>query len=97
MISADPKHHEIAVRYGWAARQRARRRGKISLASLRVAELDRIFTFWFGKYLPESHQGFNLARVMVEHILLAHSDPAAKIAGWLRYRAPWMKGISATQ
>lgn len=80
------KHAEIAKRYA-AARSHAKT--PRTLASIRAAELTRLYEYRYGRMtLPSDDMGTQAARVMCHH--LAHLRYAERrISEWLGIFAPW--------
>lgn len=78
------KLHEIDVRYG------RKSGGTSAQATLRVAELTRLFTSRYGNTLPDDDAGRDDAWVMLHHLALISGDPRARILPWLARWAPWM-------
>lgn len=72
--------------------QRERRRRPFSLPDRRIAELNRLLIDRYGEVLPNDDAGRDDAEIVAQHMPLTWHpvDPARRIAGWLRLRAPWM-------
>jgi hypothetical protein len=69
------------------------RRGKIGMAALRVAELDREFTDRYGSQeLPADDAGSADVVIMLHHLARRSGYPTQRIAAWLDRRAPWWIG-----
>lgn len=77
------KHHEIAVRYG-------QRKKPISMAALRVGDINRFFVDKYCHLLPEDDAGRDDARVMCHHLVLMSGDQRSRMTSWLTIWAPWM-------
>jgi hypothetical protein len=77
---------EIARRY-----KRKKRARPVSIAALRIAELNRLFRARYGATLPEDDCGRDEALVMAHHIARRTSNDGRKIAAWLELHAPWMQ------
>jgi hypothetical protein len=79
------RHAEIARRY------KRRRKGKrVTFASLRVRDLQRLFTGRHGDTLPNDHAGRIAAEIMAHHLSQLPGDPRRRIASWLEQWAPWL-------
>jgi hypothetical protein len=88
MPSAAARHAEIERRY---------RKGELtpfSIATLRVAELRRLFRARYGTVLPDDDAGRDDALVMAHH-LAKRPDAERNIRVWLGLWCPWMTGIEA--
>lgn len=84
-------HREISIRYRAHRRNFVGFRSKPSLPSIRVAELDRLFTNRWGKVLPPDDAGRDDAEIMAHHLASISPRKATDlIIGWLTYRCPWM-------
>jgi hypothetical protein len=77
------KHREIAIRY---------RQGKkpVSMATLRVGDINRVFVDKYGHVLPDDDAGRDDARIMCHHLAQISGDQRARIKSWLIVWAPWM-------
>jgi hypothetical protein len=78
------KHREIAIRY---------RQGKnkpVSMAALRCAELNRLWTDRYGAVLPDDDAGKDDARIMAHHLALISGDQRHRVKSWLTAWTPWM-------
>ncbi len=76
-----------------AALRKRRRRGPAGKATLRVAELNRLFTYRYRSLiLPDDDSGRGDVRLMVHHISRRHASPEPFIEAWLADRAPWFTG-----
>jgi hypothetical protein len=84
------KHREIAVRY---------RAGKksFSMASLRCAELRRLFTDRYGFGLHDDDAGREDARIMAHHLAMLAGDQRVRVTAWLSLWAPWMPADEMTR
>jgi hypothetical protein len=74
-----------------ALKKRRRRRGQPGMATLRSAELNRLFDHRYGGALPDDDAGRADVRLMV-HTLARRADPIERIEAWLALRAPWFVG-----
>jgi hypothetical protein len=83
------KLREIQVRYGSDLRNRKAGR-KVSKATLRCAELDRLYRSRYGDELPDDDAGRDDARIMVHHLAQISGDPLPRLTAWLAVWAPWM-------
>jgi hypothetical protein len=79
------RHREIAHRY-----RRARKRPRLSMAALRIAELTRIFRARYGDQLPDDDAGRADAAIVAHHLTRRPGDPHRRIAAFLELCAPWM-------
>ncbi len=70
-------------------RQR-RRQPRPSIASLRVAELSRLFSARYGEILPDDDAGRDDAAIMAQHLAHLTGDPRKRVLGFLELRCPWM-------
>ncbi|HEY8336710.1 MAG TPA: hypothetical protein VIQ05_23200 [Tardiphaga sp.] len=76
-----------------AALRKRRRSGPAGMSTLRVAELNRLFTDRYrGMLLPDDDSGRADIRLMVHHISRRHAAPEPHIEAWLADRAPWFTG-----
>ena len=78
------QHREIARRY-----KRAKRR-KVSLAALRIRDLNRLFRARYGETLPDDDSGRDDARIMAHHLASLSGDPRRHVLEWFKLRAPWL-------
>jgi hypothetical protein len=75
------------------ARKYARRQHRlISLTSLRIADLRRLFLARYGRSLRDDDAGRADARIMAHH-LARRSNAERRIVSWLELQAPWMKPV----
>ena len=84
------KKREIAVRYASDLRNRKSERTGGAMATLRVAEIDRLLVSRYGAQLPDDDAGLDDARIMVHHLAQISGDARKRIAAWIALRAPWM-------
>jgi hypothetical protein len=92
MISRiEARRAEIARRY------RKKPRRVVSMAALRVAELNRLFAARYGSTLPNDDAGRDEALLMAYHIVGRAGDPRQRIAAWLELRVPWMSTAEAAE
>lgn len=84
---------EIDRRYAWHARQRQNRKAPLTITTLRISELERIYRHRFGGRFPNNKDGLNALTVMAEHFI-QRSAPEM-VVGWIQARAPWVDGITA--
>ena|ERR1700723_1522706 len=80
-------YREIAMRY--RARFKGMQASKLSLPSVRIVELDRIFADRWGAILPPDDAGRDDAAIMVHH-LVGLRNCLEMIMEWLHFRCPWM-------
>jgi hypothetical protein len=74
----------------WQRRQRRKKRGKPSIATLRVCELNRLFfTRYRGHVLPDDDDGRDSVEIMINHLAML-ADPLTRIRHWLSRCAPWL-------
>jgi hypothetical protein len=73
----------------WKGRAR-RRQSRPSIASLRVAELARLFKARYGNVLPDDDAGRDDAAIMVHHLAALTGDPRPRVMGFIELRCPWM-------
>ena len=78
------KHHEIAVRYRNGKKQ------PFSMASVRCAELKRLFIDRYGFVLSDDDAGREDARIMAHHLAMLAGDQRVRVTSWLSLWAPWM-------
>jgi hypothetical protein len=88
---------DVALRYAALARERRgwlalqpRQRGEIALATLRLAEIERLLAYRYGSALPDDDSGRDDLRIVADHIMLKRGEVAEHIAGWARLWAPWL-------
>lgn len=75
---------EVARRY-----KRRRSRSKPQMASLRVRDLNRLFSARYGHTLPDDDAGRDDAMVMAHHLACLSGNPAERVTNWLELRCPW--------
>ncbi|MBN9039851.1 MAG: hypothetical protein J0H38_01070 [Rhizobiales bacterium] len=86
---AKGKHHEIACRHAWNARQHSpKQNSRIPFPVLRSSELERLFKHRYGDMLPDDDAGRDDLFVMLCHLARCH-DAKRKMTGWARRWAPW--------
>ena len=90
-VDPEQRRGEIARRYRWHGRQ-----NRPSLASLRVAELNRLFFFRYGATLPEDDSGRDDIEVMAHHLAHLPGNAARRIRSWITDRAPWFSNPEQT-
>lgn len=84
---------EIDRRYAWHARQRQNRKAPLTITTLRISELERIYRHRFGGRFPNNKDGLNALTVMAEHFI-QRSAPEM-VVGWIQARAPWVDDVTA--
>jgi hypothetical protein len=84
---AAPKAHNSNVK--WKGKQR-RKQPRPSIASLRVAELSRLFSRRYGEVLPDDDAGRDDAQIMAHHLAMLTGDPRKRVMGFIELRCPWM-------
>lgn len=67
-----------------------RERQPVSMAVLRIAELNRLFVHRYGRELPDDDAGRDDAQIVAHHIAALSIQPERRIVDWLGLRAPWM-------
>ena len=77
---------EVDRRY----KRNRRRRPRVTIATLRVRELTRLFTARYGQALPNDDAGREDAEIMAHHLARLSGDIRKRIAGWISLNAPWM-------
>jgi hypothetical protein len=77
-------HADIARKY-----ERQRDRQPVSIAAVRVGELQRLFQARYGQTLPDDDAGREDARIMAHH-LARLPNAERRIPNWLDLHAPWM-------
>src|SRR5580704_12578497 len=85
--SASVKRADIKLRYEAAARERKRER--VCIATLRIAELRRLLQSRYGTVLPDDAAGRDDALIMANH-LAKRPEAERRIPAWLSLWAPWM-------
>jgi hypothetical protein len=78
------RHAEIARRY-----DRKRDIERVSIAALRVADLQRLFFARYGRLLPDDDAGRDDAFIMAQH-LAKRPNSERRILAWLSLNCPWM-------
>lgn len=77
------KRAEIKERY-------RRKSHRVSMAALRVTELQRLRRARYPQGIPDTADGRVLVRVIVHHLAVLQGDQRRRITGWLDEHAPWM-------
>jgi len=93
MIAAVHQHAEIARRY------KARRAQKppVSIITLRIRELDRLFTARYDHTLPNDDAGRDDIVLVAHHLVRCPGEPARRVRNWIELRAPWMTSDVAAE
>lgn len=89
-IRALPKaaqHRLIAIRYDAVTRDR--RRKPKPIAHRRVRELERIFQYWFGPFLPNDAEGRHMLAAYADCLSFTGGSVLEKLTGFINARAPW--------
>lgn len=60
------------------------------MATLRAAELNRLFHDRYGPELPDDDAGRDDARIMAHHLAALSRDQRRRILEWLTVRASWL-------
>lgn len=77
-------HTEIKQRY------KRKKRRHVSIAALRVRDLNRLFTARYGEVLPNDDAGRDDVSIMAHHLAnVGAGDPVDRIRQWVSLRAPW--------
>ncbi|SFV16001.1 hypothetical protein SAMN05192541_124113 [Bradyrhizobium arachidis] len=88
-LPKDAQHRIVA----WRHKVDARARGfgkRPPAANLRAWELEKIFRYRFGKFIPCNADGREALRVIAEAYRFAKGgDLQSKLTGYVRARAPW--------
>lgn len=71
-------------------RKRNRRKRRPSIATLRIADLNRLFIGRYGNVLPDDDAGRDDVAIMAHHLVTLAGNPETRIAEWCRLRAPWL-------
>lgn len=77
------KRAEIADRY-------RRKNKRVSMAALRISELQRIRRARYPQGIPDTPDGRVMVRVIVHHLAVLQGDQRRRINGWLDEHAPWL-------
>ncbi|MGO8974718.1 MAG: hypothetical protein ACLQNV_14480 [Steroidobacteraceae bacterium] len=93
MTAAAHRHTEIARRYKAKRAQKPR----VSITTLRIRELDRLFTARYGHTLPNDDAGRDDIVVMAHHLARCPGEPARRIRNWIELRMPWMTSDVAAE
>lgn len=67
-----------------------KRQPRPSIATLRVAELSRLFSRRYGEVLPDDDAGRDDAALMAHHLAQLSGDPRKRVMGFIELRCPWM-------
>ena len=93
MTAAVHQHAEIARRYKSKLAQKPR----VSIITLRIRELDRLFTARYGHTLPNDDAGRDDIVLMAHHLVRCTGEPARRVRNWVELRAPWMTSDVAAE
>jgi hypothetical protein len=93
MTVAVHQHAEIARRYKAKQAQKPR----VSIISLRISELNRLFTARYGHMLPDDDAGRDDVVVMAYHLARCPGEVGRRIRNWIELRAPWMTSDEAAE
>jgi hypothetical protein len=93
MTVAVEQHAEIARRYKAKQAQKPR----VNITSLRINELNRLFTARYGHTLPDDDAGRDDIVVMVHHLVRCPGEAGPRIRNWIELRAPWMTSDMAAE
>lgn len=74
---------EIADRY-------RRPRHRVSMAAVRITELQRLRRARYPHGIPDSADGRVLVRVIVHHLAVLQGDQRRRVTGWIEENAPWL-------
>jgi hypothetical protein len=86
-----PKPATIAAKLA-EIEQRYRRRKRPSprqLATLRISELNRLFSARYGETMPDDDAGRDDIVVMANHLAATGREIGKCVGAWLEVRAPW--------
>jgi hypothetical protein len=89
----EARRREIARRYGWhAKRQRNEDKPDKSrlITLIRLRELERVFQYRYGRFLPDDDAGRDDLVLAAHHIVFLRGDVIEHIVGWARVWAPWL-------
>ena len=93
MTVAVHQHTEIARRYKAKQAQKPR----VSITSLRINELNRLFTARYGHTLPDDDAGRDDIIVMAHHLARCPGEVGRRIRNWIELHAPWMTSDMAAE
>jgi len=90
MLDMEPAKRPVTVRY-FSDLQKAKRKlaTPMQIASLRIADLSRLFRSRYGVTLPDDDAGRDDIKLAVDH-LASLPHPARAITRWLENWAPWL-------
>lgn len=90
-LSKAAQHRLIAIRYDAVTRERRRerRRKHSAPAHIRVRELERIFGYWYGPFLPDDAEGRHMLAAFADCLCFTGGSVLEKLVGFIRARAPW--------
>lgn len=90
-LSKAAQHRLIAIRYDAVTRERRRerRRKHSAPAHIRISELERIFSHWYGTFLPDDAEGRHMLAAYADSICFTAGSVLEKLVGFIRARAPW--------
>ncbi len=79
---------EVAKRY--AQRKKRRTTTAPQLASIRIAELNRLARSRYGAQLPDTNAAHKLIEVVAHHLARVSGHLQERFHGWISDRAPWI-------
>ncbi len=60
------------------------------MASLRIAELNRLYRARYGDVLPNNETGRQMITIAAHHLIHLAGDPQKRLMTWCSARAPWL-------
>lgn len=88
-LSKAAQHRLIAIRYDAVTRDRRRKRKPVPIAHRRIRELERIFRYWFGTFLPDDAEGRHMLQAYADCLSFASGSVLQNLVSFIRARAPW--------
>jgi len=88
------------VKVGWAelgywVDPERRRRGRPSLAALRVHDLSHLYRHRYGETLPDDDAGRDDLLILAHHLAGLPGDLTRHLGAWASLRAPWLTDTEA--
>lgn len=87
------KKREIAGRY----RRRFKHATKPQFASIRVAELNRLYRARYGEHVPDDDRGRAAMWIVAQHLIQMAGHPQQRLMAWAGLMAPWLTVVEATK
>jgi hypothetical protein len=83
----------------WSTRRKPRGAGRTKphLATLRIAELGRLFEYRYGATLPEDDSGYDDLTLLAHHFAVVQADVKSSLRKWSQVRAPWLRETAITR